>query len=203
MLRIVFLCSWCLSWNIHWRGKTNAKDGIPLIQRLLLEKLMLQGGGQPIRLPYLLTEKCQHGTMTTIPGQMEESPTQNPEIWEGIPWYYLLSGVTIIMTYCICIVSISCLKIWKPEVKVSDQKWYFVLGCFHCDCLQFSAFNKPPKITSSHVENVICSCWVAPHPKVTRERKMVARSPILLWAREQGGVEHWWQMGYVGTVWFN
>ena len=28
------------------RGKTNAKDGIPLIQMLLLEKLMLQGGGQ-------------------------------------------------------------------------------------------------------------------------------------------------------------
>lgn len=30
----------------------------------------------------------------TIPGQMEESPTENPEIWEGIPWYYLPSGMT-------------------------------------------------------------------------------------------------------------
>ena len=33
-----------------------------------------------------------------------------------------------------------------------------------------------------YFENVICSCWVAPHPRVTRERKMVARSPMLLWA---------------------
>ena len=139
MLRIVFLCSWCLfteeknesqTWNTI---DTNASSWKADVTR--------RGSGlsaYPI---------CSLRNVST--GLWPRFPTENPEIWEGIPWYYLFSGVTIITTYCICIVSISCLKIWNQEVKVSDQKWHFILGCFHCDSLQCSAFNKPHEIISS------------------------------------------------------
>lgn len=58
------------------------------------EKMMFQGGG--IAYPPILFAHWEMSALDydTIPGQMEESPTKNPEIWEGIPWYYLPSGMT-------------------------------------------------------------------------------------------------------------
>lgn len=108
----------------HWRGKTNAKDGIPLIQRLLLEKLMFQGGGQglsayPICSPRnvstgLLHDSWANGRITNRkPWNLRRNTLVLLAFWDDVisHHHHLGTQVSNIMTYCISLVSMSCLKI--------------------------------------------------------------------------------------------
>lgn len=135
MLRIVFLCcSWCLSWNTL-KGKNECQRWNTIDTKASSWKADVpRRGSRPIRLSYLLTEKCQHGTITRFLGKWKnhqpktlKSEKEYPGTTCLLGWRHLTSpsfGYASIQHYDI--LYFSCVYVTSQDLE-AGSKWFLFL----------------------------------------------------------------------------